>query len=83
VLQLEWLTKAIGYVLEDTCIESNAGVVHHQRLRQLWQDPKRNTHYEAHHHPYFPSLMEKFDVSYRIPDEDTSLIAQLRSSSEP
>ena len=35
------------------------------------------------YHPYFLRLMEKFDVCYRIPDEDKSLVAQLVPYEEP
>ncbi|BAL89268.1 hypothetical protein AMIS_40480 [Actinoplanes missouriensis 431] len=78
VLQPEWLTKAIGYVLEDRRTRADGGVLDHARLREIWQspDPSREQ-YPAEHHPYFLRLMEKFDVSYRLPDSDKSLVAQL------
>jgi internalin A len=83
VLQPEWLTKAIGYILEDGSTEHEGGVLDHRRLRALWQDPTRDTQYASVYHPYFLRLMEKFDVSYRIPDEDKSLVAQLVPYEEP
>jgi len=83
VLQPEWLTKAIGYILEDDSTEHEGGVLDHRRLRVLWQDPTRDTQYASVYHPYFLRLMEKFDVSYRIPDEDKSLVAQLVPYEEP
>ncbi|WFE40262.1 COR domain-containing protein [Micromonospora sp. WMMD998] len=78
VLQPEWLTRAIGYVLEDMSTRAAGGVLDHGRLRDIWQsaDPDREQ-YPAEHHPYFLRLMEKFDVSYRLPDSDKSLVAQL------
>jgi len=82
VLKPEWLTKAIGYVLEDRETEQAMGVLDHRRLRQLWQDPRRNATYDQRYHPYFLRLMEKFDVSYRI-DETKSLVAQLVPYTEP
>jgi internalin A len=83
VLQPEWLTKAIGYVLEDEATEKSGGILAHSRLAAIWQDPKRDTRYPKECHRYFLRMMEKFDVSYRIPDEDESLVAQLVPYQEP
>jgi internalin A len=76
VLNPEWLTKAISYVLEDDATRQSAGILEHRRLRQVWHD--RADGYEPRYHPYFLRLMEKFDISYRIEgDETRSLVAQL------
>jgi internalin A len=76
VLNPEWLTKAISYVLEDDTTRQAAGILEHRRLRQVWHD--RAGGYEPRYHPYFLRLMEKFDISYRIEgDETRSLVAQL------
>jgi hypothetical protein len=75
VLQPEWLTKAIGYVLEDADTRAHDGLLHHSRLETIW-GTEPGTYVRADH-PYFLRLMEKFDVSYRIPDEDQSLVGQL------
>jgi internalin A len=83
VLQPEWLTKAIGYVLEDGATEKSGGILAHRRLAAIWQDPHRDTRYPKDCHRYFLRMMEKFDVSYRIPDEDESLVAQLVPYEEP
>jgi internalin A len=77
VLQPEWLTKAIGYVLEDRGTRSARGVLHHERLKEIWPTEGSGPVYPAKYHPYFLRLMEKFDVSYRLPDEEASLVAQL------
>jgi internalin A len=75
VLNPEWLTKAISHVLEDEATRQAGGVLDHARLRQIWQD---RAGYESRYHPYFLRLMEKFDISYRIQDDETrSLVAQL------
>jgi internalin A len=76
VLQPEWLTKAIGYVLEDRGTRNAGGLLEHSRLRELWTPP-RGEGYQPRYHPYFVRLMEKFDVSYRITDEPASLVGQL------
>ena len=76
VLNPEWLTKAISYVLEDDATRQAGGILDHARLRQIWRDDADG--YKPRYHPYFLRLMEKFDISYRIEgDETRSLVAQL------
>lgn len=75
VLQPEWLTKAIGYVLEDSETRNSGGILDHRRLGVIWQG--RGQDYTAAYYPYFLRLMEKFDISYRLSDADSSLIGQL------
>jgi len=75
VLNPEWLTKAISHVLEDEATRQAEGILDHARLRQIWRD---RAGYEPRYHPYFLRLMEKFDISYRMEnDERHSLVAQL------
>ena len=76
VLQPEWLTKAISYVLEDPLTRDANGVLDHRRLPEIWNTDALGG-YEARDHPYFLRLMEKFDVSYRIPETQQSLVGQL------
>lgn len=84
VLNPEWLTKAISYVLEDKATKDAAGVLDHARLRQLWQHRADGWGYPARYHPYFLRLMEKFDVCYRLDgDRPRSLIAQLVPHKRP
>ena len=76
VLNPEWLTKAISYVLNDETTRQAAGVLDHARLRQIWHHPAGG--YDPRYHPYFLRLMEKFDISYRFEDDESrSLVAQL------
>lgn len=77
VLNPEWLTKAIGYVLEDSVTRDSGGILDHERLREIWSESKIGPSYPRHYHPYFLRLMEKFDVSYRLDDDSRSLVAQL------
>ena len=84
VLNPEWLTKAISNVLEDEVTRKAGGVLDHARLRQIWGKRANGAGYPARYHPYFLRLMEKYDVSYRLPDEDDrSLIAQLVPHERP
>jgi internalin A len=78
VLNPEWLTKAISYVLEDKPTRDAGGVLDHARLRDIWQDRDDGPAYPARYHPYFLRLMEKFDFCFRLEgDELHSLVAQL------
>ena len=78
VLDPEWLTKAISYVLEDKPTRDAGGILDHRRLRSIWQDREDGPSYPARYHPYFLRLMEKFEISYRLDeDEAHSLVAQL------
>lgn len=79
----QWLSRAIGYVLEDPPTNAAAGVLDHNRLDAIWRtDRKKQDKYSAGLHPYFLRLMEKFDVSYRI-DEEVSLVAELVPRERP
>jgi internalin A len=79
VVEPEWLTKAIGYVLEDRLTVVDKGLLDHRRLKGIWLDQvdKSRIQYPLALHPYFLRLMEKFDISYRIESDLYSLVAQL------
>ena len=84
VLNPEWLTKAIGYVLEDTPTRERDGILDHARLNKIWQQRPNGAGYPARYYPYFLRLMEKFDVSYRLEhDQHASLVAQLVPHERP
>jgi internalin A len=89
ILQPEWLTKAISYVLHDPPTRQAGGVLEHARLREIWQDRPDGPAYPAPLHRYLLRLMEQFDVSYRLGDPDrprdqtSSLIAQLVPDARP
>ena len=82
VLNPEWLTKAISYVLDDRRTADAGGVLDHVRLKVIWQD--QHGGYPAQYHPYFLRLMEKFDISYRLDGDKTqSLVPQLVPHQRP
>ncbi|MET7397179.1 COR domain-containing protein [Dactylosporangium sp. NPDC005572] len=81
VLQPEWLTKAISYVLEDRATRLNGGMLDHRRLEYIWLGGAPG--YPRSLHPYFLRLMEKFDVSYRVEGAEESLVAQLLPYERP
>jgi small GTP-binding protein len=71
ILQPEWITKAISKVLENEDTSIAKGVLNHEWLVNIWSDYNRKLH------PAFLRLMEKFDLSYRIEGEKSSVVAQL------
>lgn len=84
VLNPEWLTEAISYVLQDDVTEQENGELDHARLKEIWQHRPDGTAYPARYHPYFLRLMEKFDISYRLADDEhRSLVAQLVPRERP
>lgn len=84
VLDPEWLTKAISYVLEDPTIRQSNGILDHARLSEIWYDRSDGMGYDTSYYPYFLRLMEKFDVSYRLEDNEyRSLVAQLVTHERP
>ena len=78
VLQPEWLTKAIGFVLEDRATQEREGVLPDSHLADVWlHHPfEGEPHYEPPLYPFFLRLMEKYDVAYRLEDGTASLVAQ-------
>lgn len=83
VLNPEWLTKAISYVLEDRQTRRSGGVLDHVRLKDIWENRLDRLTYPARYHPYFLRLMEKFDISYRLEENLRSLVAQLVPHDRP
>jgi hypothetical protein len=78
VLKPEWLTKAIGFVLEDRTTQEMDGILNDSRLFEVWHDHqfKDEPRYNPELYPFFLRLMEKYDVSYRLPNGKASLVAQ-------
>ena len=79
ILQPEWVTKAIGFVLEDHQTNRRHGELDHRRLREIWygHGTEGRARYEPALHPFFLRLMELYDVSYRLEGGQSSLVAQL------
>jgi hypothetical protein len=80
VLNPEWLTKAISFVLEDHETAKD-GYLEHSRLSAIWSDHQRanEPRYPPELHSFLLRLMETFDVSYRVREEEgkRSLIGQM------
>src|SRR5262249_25155153 len=75
---------AIGRILEDRLTRQSQGLLEHTRLKEIWHERSDGSGYPTRYHPYFLRLMEKFDVSYRLEDdENRSLVAQLVPHDRP
>lgn len=83
VLNPEWLTRVVSAVLNDVPTRDAGGVLDHARLAGIWRDQPGVGGYPAHQHPFFLRLLEKFDVSYRLGDGRSSLVAQLVPPARP
>jgi predicted ATPase len=79
VLKPEWLTKAIGFVLENRATAEREGILPDGELYNVWHDHAfpDEPRYDPEIYPFFLRLMEKYDVCYRLPDDrKASLVAQ-------
>jgi hypothetical protein len=78
ILKPEWLTKAIGFVLEDPETKDREGILPDDQLYKVWHDHRfeNEPRYDADVYPFFLRLMEKYDVCYRLPEGKASLVAQ-------
>jgi hypothetical protein len=78
ILKPEWLTKAIGFVLEDKVTGENDGVLPDEHLPAIWGEHSiaHEERYDEKLYPFFVQLMEANEVLYRIHDVEASLIAQ-------
>ena len=72
VLNPEWLTTAISYVLRDDPTRKSGGILDHVACG-ISGRTAGGPGYPVRYHRYFLRLMEKFDISYRLEDEQRSL----------
>ncbi len=90
ILNPEYLSKAVGFVLEDKTTKEANGLIEHSRLSEIWDNPNKSAkdRYPEELHVIFRRLMNKFDLSYEVvmPQADapkTSLLAQLVPGPRP
>ena len=84
ILNPEYLSKAVGFVLEDGVTKEARGLIEHSRLTEIWDNPDKpaKERYPEELHSIFLRLMGKFDLSYQVamPQKDappSSLVSQL------
>ena len=91
IFKPDWLSTAISFVLDDIDTIKANGLLPHNRLPQLWNNPNRpsENRYPPEVYPVFLQLMERFDISYRLTDQASddephiSLVAQLVPAGSP
>jgi len=89
VLKPDWLSVAIGFVLEDEPTIAANGLLPHRRLGDIWNSPYRHVTQRYPHNlqQMFLRLMERFELTYRVPEltggEPLSLVAQLVPADRP
>lgn len=89
IFKPDWLSVAVGLVLEDAATIADGGMLPHRRLPEIWNNPDRppTLRYSLQMQQMFLRLMERFELTYRVPEtvggEPLSLMAQLVSNSEP
>ncbi|MGF2034754.1 MAG: COR domain-containing protein [Nostoc sp. CmiVER01] len=71
ILKPQWVTEYISKVLESEDVINRKGIFTRQEMNQLWRD------LEPSMRDHFLHLMERFDLSYRIPENrDLSLVVE-------
>ena len=89
IVKPDWLSVAIARVLEDPEALDGRGLMTHRRLGQLWSTHDGNADHSYTHaqQQLFLRLMERFELTYRVPDltegEPVSLIAQFVPGDRP
>lgn len=70
VLKGDWLSKAIGLVFDSDLPYENLGMVTSEELTSIWDNSENpdSRRYPVKLHRHFIALMERFDISFRVPD---------------
>jgi len=77
ILKPDWATNAVYKILDETSVRVRGGVLIHSELDVIW-----DTHiYPTSIHPELLKLMERFELSYELPDKKSHLIAELQKFS--
>ena len=85
ILQPDWLTAAISYLLKDPQIVADGGVVSIQRLFELWTNPtphadgsEATVQFKRDDVPFLIELMHLYGVAFRLPPpaDDAVLVSQ-------
>jgi hypothetical protein len=88
VLQGDWLSKAISLVLNDPDTRRRNGLITHDHLSKLWNDPDRpeEDRYHPRIHKALRLLMREYQLAYQVygsMSAPTSLISQLVPTVKP
>jgi internalin A len=79
ILKPQWVSNSISKVLENENVMRNLGIFTREQMSELWEDVDQSLH------ETFLRLMEKFDLSYRIPEDpkNRSLVVERLALEEP
>ncbi len=79
ILDAEWATSAVYKILDTSSIRTAGGILIHDDLGTIWNPEKYPESIQAE----LLKLMERFELSYELPDNITHLIPELLPSTEP
>jgi len=73
VLQPQWLTKAISYVMEDTQLNTDQGEITFARMQEIWGGHEQRAMF-----PIFHNCMKEFELCYDLEDYNDRCLVPLR-----
>ncbi|AKB50640.1 hypothetical protein MSBRW_1387 [Methanosarcina barkeri str. Wiesmoor] len=79
ILKPEWATGAFYKILSTKSVLDNEGALPQSELSQIWNTKT----YPPSVHPQLMELMNKFELSYELPDKSNYLIPELLPKNEP
>ncbi len=79
ILKPEWATDAVYKILDFKSVRQGEGVLLHSELDRIWDSAE----YPPDIHPELLKLMERFELSYELPDRKSHLVAELLPSTSP
>ncbi len=92
ILEPDWLTAAISYVLKDQTTRANGGVITQQRLAELWTNPPPAAdgsaalvEFKRSDVPFLIELMHHYGVAFRLPppNDNALLVSQMIPPTRP
>jgi internalin A len=78
ILNPEWVTEAFYKILSSINVLDNEGVLSISELNQIWDKET----YPSSVHPSLMDLMNKFELSYELPDKSSYLVPELLPEEE-
>ncbi len=64
IINPTWVTLAAARILDSAEVEKREGILAKQEMTKAWKD------YPVEMHPVLLDLLEKYDLTYKIPDDD-------------
>jgi Leucine-rich repeat (LRR) protein len=88
ILKPDWLATAVSLIVNDEVTYAAKGLLPHGRLSRIWNDPARRHSYPPALFRHFVTLMERYELSYRVtdpaaPGEQASMIPLCLPSTRP